>query len=98
MTRSLTAALALVLSAGALSAQDSTGPARLLGRVLYQQTTAGVPYATVTLNPGSVSRFTDSTGAFSFVRLAPGVYKVRARQIGFTPFDTTVQVLPAPAV
>ena len=87
-----------MLCARALSAQDSTGTGRLVGRVLYQQTTAGVPYATVTLNPGNVSRFTDSTGAFSFVRLAPGVYKIRARQIGFTPFDTSVQVLPAPAV
>ena len=98
MNKCLTAAVALILCAGSLSAQDSTASGRLVGRVFYQQTTAGVPYATVTLNPGSVSRFTDSTGAFSFVRLAPGIYKVRARQIGFTPFDTTVQVLPAPAV
>ena len=91
-------ALALMLCAGALSAQDSTGAGRLVGRVLFRETTAGVPYATVTLNPGNVSRFTDSSGAFAFVRLAPGVYKIRARQIGFTPFDTTVQILPAPAV
>ena len=98
MNKCLTAAVALVLCAAPLSAQDSTTAGRLVGRVLYQQTTAGVPYATVTLNPGSLSRFTDSSGAFAFVRLAPGVYKVRARQIGFTPFDTTVQVLPAPAV
>jgi Carboxypeptidase regulatory-like domain len=98
MNRSLTAAAALVLCAAPLSAQDSTAFGQLVGRVLYQQTTAGVPYATVTLNPGAISRFTDSTGAFSFVRLAPGVYRVRARQIGFTPFDTTVRVLPLPTV
>jgi len=42
----LTAALALTLCAGSLSAQqDSTGSGQLAGRVLYQQTTAGVPYA-----------------------------------------------------
>lgn len=98
MNKWVTVSTALMLCAGPLLAQDSTTSGRLVGRVLYQQTTAGVPYATVTINPGSVSRFTDSTGAFSFVRLTPGLYKIRARQIGFTPFDTTVQVLPAPAV
>jgi hypothetical protein len=95
----LTAAVALVLCAAPLSAQDSTASGHLTGRVLYRETSAGVPYATVTLNPPSgTSRFADSSGAFSFVHLAPGTYRLRARQIGFTPFDTTVQVLPAPAV
>lgn len=101
MNRSLTAVVACVLCAAPLSAQDSTAAGLLTGRVLYREGAAGVPYATVTLNPGNaggISRFADSTGAFTFVHLVPGAYKVRARQIGFTPFDTTVQVLPAPAV
>jgi hypothetical protein len=98
MNKCLRVAIGVALCAAPLSAQDSTATGRLIGRVLFQQTSTGVPFATVTLNPGSISRFADSTGAFAFVHLAPGVYKVRARQIGFTPFDTTVQVLPAPAV
>jgi Carboxypeptidase regulatory-like domain len=87
--------------APAARAQDTTagGGGRLVGRVLFQETATGVPYATVTLNPpNGMSRFADTTGAFAFPNIQPGTYRVRARQIGFTPFDTTVQVLPGPAI
>ncbi len=99
----LAAVLGMLVFAAAVSAQtpaesgaDSSG--RLLGRVLYRDQGVGIPYGSVTLTPSGVSRFADSTGSFAFVHLVPGLYHVRARQIGFSPFDTTVQVLPGPAV
>jgi hypothetical protein len=80
------------------AAGTGDGSGRLVGRVVYQGRGVGIPFASVTLTPSGVSRFADSSGAFAFVRVTPGVYHVRARQIGFVPFDTTVQVRPAPAV
>jgi hypothetical protein len=53
-----------------------------------------VAYATVTVYPGGQSRFADDSGAFRIARLPPGAYFVRARQIGFAPFDTTVVIEP----
>lgn len=78
------------------SSADSSG--RLVGHVLYQDQTVGVPYASVTLTPTGGSRFADSSGAFFFAHLEPRPYHVRARQIGFAPFDTTVVVRPGPAI
>ncbi len=87
----------LFLAAPTVSAQgtppsspDATGS--LAGRVVFQDQPVGVPYATVTLTPTGGSRFADSAGAFIFTRLEPGAYHVRARQIGYSPADTTVQV------
>ncbi|HWZ58078.1 MAG TPA: carboxypeptidase-like regulatory domain-containing protein [Gemmatimonadaceae bacterium] len=81
--------MALIVAATA-RAQDSTGS--LVGHVLFQGRGVGVPFASVTLTPTGGSRFADSTGAFAFGRLPPGTYHARARQIGFNPADTTVQV------
>jgi Carboxypeptidase regulatory-like domain len=75
---------------------DSSG--RLTGRVLYQGQQIGVPFASVTLTPTGRARFADSSGAFVFTHVAPGSYRVRARQIGYVPSDTTVIIRPAPAV
>lgn len=49
-------------------------------------------FATVTVEPGDVSRFTDASGHFVVGALQPGVYRVRARQIGFAAGDTSVAV------
>ena len=57
-----------------------------------------IPYALVALQPGPPRRFTDDSGAFSFPGLAPGTYHLRARQVGYKPFDTTVVVAPGRAV
>jgi hypothetical protein len=75
---------------------DTSG--RLNGRVLYEGQTVGIPYASVTLSPVGGSRFADTSGYFFFAHVAPGPVRVRARQIGFTPFDTTVTIKPGPAI
>ncbi|MGD0992515.1 MAG: carboxypeptidase-like regulatory domain-containing protein [Gemmatimonadales bacterium] len=57
-----------------------------------------IPYAVVALEPGSPRRFTDDSGAFAFPGLAPGTYHLRARQVGYKPFDTTLTVAPGSVV
>jgi hypothetical protein len=100
----LAAVAGLMLAAPAARAQgtppsnDSGPTGRLIGRVLYREGDNGVPYATVTLTPPGTTRFADSSGAFAFPRVTPGTYHLRARQIGYSPFDTSVQVLPPPAI
>ncbi len=60
---------------------------------------AGEPIAYATVDLVNVSRasFADAQGTFRLTRLVPGQYHLRARQIGYTPLDTTVQVDPGPA-
>ncbi|HVO34293.1 MAG TPA: carboxypeptidase-like regulatory domain-containing protein [Gemmatimonadales bacterium] len=57
-----------------------------------------IPYAVVALEPGSPRHFTDDSGTFTFPGLAPGTYHLRARQVGYKPFDTTVVVARGSAV
>jgi hypothetical protein len=66
--------------------------------VLYAGRDAPVGFASVTLSPPGRSRFADSAGRFAIVQIPPGFYHVKARQIGFSPFDTLVEVRAAPAV
>jgi len=82
--------------AAAQTAGDSSG--KIVGRVLYAGRDAPVGFASVTLSPPGRSRFADSAGRFAIVQIPPGFYHVKARQIGFSPFDTLVEVRPAPAV
>lgn len=64
----------------------------LRGVVLRQDSTTPAPYASIEVVDGSSRRFSNESGEFSF-RLAPGRYHLRARQIGFAPHDTTVDVV-----
>jgi hypothetical protein len=60
----------------------------------------GLPYASVVIaEPRSVggavdvsARFADSTGSFRISGLVPGIYVVRAREIGYAPIDTMIAV------
>lgn len=49
-----------------------------------------VAFAIVALEPGFGPRFTNDSGAFAFTDVAPGTYRLVARQVGFKPLDTTV--------
>jgi len=53
-----------------------------------------IPYASVSIAPAGRQRFADDSGAFWLGNIAPGRHRVLVRQIGFSPFDTTVVVLP----
>jgi hypothetical protein len=64
------------------------------------RSTLGEPiaYAVVELEPGPPRRFTDDSGTFAFPGLAAGMYHLRARQVGYKPFDTTVVLAHETAV
>jgi hypothetical protein len=53
-----------------------------------------VPYAIVSIVPAGRQRFADDSGAFRIGGIAPGPHRVLVRQIGFSPYDTTVTVPP----
>ena len=84
--RDLFIMLAVVLLAGTLAAQETTG--RIQGRVADAQGLA-VPGATVTATgpQGSRSAVADAEGRFTVPFLTPGVYVVRAELQGFKAFE-----------
>lgn len=57
-----------------------------------------VPYGTVALLGTDWAAFADASGAFRLGGIRAGTYIVRARQIGYTPKDTTLVIAPSPAV
>jgi hypothetical protein len=85
-------ALALLLSAmpAALSAQTIRG-------TVVTESGDPVPYAVIVLEPGFSQRFADSTGRFAIPRVAAGEYRLRARQVGYSPFDSAIHVTAASA-
>jgi hypothetical protein len=90
--------------AGVPAPQTTTGPVRadssgvLTGVLIGREDGQPVPYGTVLVVEASEERFTDASGAFRIGGIAPGRYTVRARQIGYAPRDTIVEIVPAPAV
>jgi Carboxypeptidase regulatory-like domain len=85
-----------LLSAAPATHIDSSGT--LSGVLVGKEDGQPVPYGTVLLVETGEERFTDASGAFRLGGIVPGTYTVRARQIGYAPKDTTVQIAPAPAV
>jgi hypothetical protein len=79
-----------VLMAGHVRAQQSA--AGVTGVLVSAVGDEPLPYATVTIGDSGQGRFTNDGGRFSLTGLAAGLYKIRARQIGFSPFDTTITV------
>ncbi|MEP6905076.1 MAG: carboxypeptidase regulatory-like domain-containing protein [Gemmatimonadales bacterium] len=81
-----------------LEAQSGTPPAApkgsftLTGKVVAEATGAPLPYSTVTIDQIGKERFTDETGTFVYFAVTPGKYKVRIRQLGYTPLDSTLQL------
>jgi hypothetical protein len=73
-----------------LSPNDSSVIA--IGDVVSAADGAPVAYATVSIEPGGHARFADAGGSFAIGHLAPRLYRVRARQIGFAPADTLVEL------
>ncbi len=53
-----------------------------------------IPYAVVVLDPGFAQRFTDENGLFAVAQVGPGRYRLQVRQVGYTPFDSTVDITP----
>lgn len=93
--------LTLALETGNLEGQNPTPPApspaakgsfTLAGKVVADATGAPLPYSTVTIEQIGKERFTDQTGTFIYFAVPPGKYKIRIRQLGYTPLDSTIQL------
>ena len=69
------------------------GRATLTGTVMDSQGVA-LQGVRVTVEPGEATGFTDSTGQFAIVGLAPGKYTVGAAYAGFAPFSKDVTLAP----
>lgn len=88
------AALAIGGTPGPGWSQNAPGRGSLVRGVVRSAAGEPIPYVVVALEPGFARRFTDDSGAFAFLRVPPGTYRLLARQIGFKPLDTTVVVVP----
>ena len=73
------------------------GSFTLTGTVTAEATGAPLPYSTVTVEPIGHERFTDQTGTFRYFAVPPGKYRIRIRQLGYTPIDTTMRLTAANA-
>ncbi len=66
----------------------------LVTTIVERETHAPLGFSTVTVTAvgrsDSVARFTDDAGQTLFAPLAPGRYRIRARELGFAPADTVV--------
>lgn len=86
------------LHAGDVGAQVGAPPATangtftLTGKVEAQATGSPLPYSTVSIDQIGRERFTDATGTFKYFLVLPGKYRIRIRQLGYMPVDTTVAV------
>jgi hypothetical protein len=96
--------VSLALEAPTLQTQqvDPTPPATgqgptftLTGTVIAEATRQPLPYSTVVMDPIGRERFTDQGGAFTYFAVPAGKYKVKIRQLGYTPLDTTIVVTAA---
>lgn len=92
--RRLPATTGLAVIVGAATVQAQT----LRGEVRAAETAVRLPYSTVLLEPGFPPRFTDDSGFFRYDALAAGSYRLTARAIGYSPFDTTITVAGEPIV
>ncbi|HEY2806203.1 MAG TPA: carboxypeptidase-like regulatory domain-containing protein [Gemmatimonadales bacterium] len=91
--RPLASLLCLLAIVRGASAQESDH-ATLRGAVV-SETGDRIPYAVLVLIPGFSQRFADENGFFALARVPVGRYELRVRQVGFSPFDSTIDVTAA---
>lgn len=73
-------------------APSVAGSFTLSGTVRAEATGSPLPYTTVTIEEMGRERFTDEAGTFHYYALTPGKYRVRVRQVGYVPVDSTLQL------
>ncbi len=82
-------------SAGSARAQRPGPTTTLRGAVVAAEDGARVPFAVVMLEPGFGRRFSDGDGRFFFAGAPPGTVRLSVRQVGYSPFDTTITLTAA---
>lgn len=99
--RVLAVSLAVLLAgSGRIGAQATppgpgappAGGVTFTGTVVADGTGMPLPYSTVTIDPIGRERFTDQTGTFTYYAVPAGRYRIRVRQLGYIPLDTTIQI------
>lgn len=70
----------------------SPGTFTFSGRVIAEATGSPLAYSTVLIEEIGRERFTDENGSFRYFAVQPGKYKIKIRQVGYTPLDTTLHV------
>ena len=76
----------------ALSHQGLIALVTVHGTVVNAETGEPLAFSIVALQPGFAEHFTDQAGAFTFTNVSTGTYRLRVRQIGYSPVDTTLTV------
>jgi hypothetical protein len=84
------ALLATGMTAHGVRAQDSLAVVR--GTVLSLDEHEPVPFPTLTLDSAKRGVFGDSGGRFRINSVAPGRHRLRVRELGYSPVDTTFDV------
>jgi len=78
------------LFAQSAHAQDKTGS--VIGIVFEASSSRSIPDATIEIPELARSVRSNARGAFSFEKLPPGEYAIKARAIGFAMFRATVRI------
>jgi hypothetical protein len=65
--------------------------------VRAEATGAPLAYSTIAIDSLGREKFTDQNGTFRFFAVPPGKYRVRVRQLGYIPVDTTMRLSAANA-
>jgi hypothetical protein len=68
----------------------AAGSFTLSGTVTAEATGQPIPYSTIVIDPIGRERFTDQSGNFVYFAVAPGKYRIRIRQLGYIPIDTSM--------
>ncbi len=84
--------MAVMLAAAPAQAQQ---PSATVRGAVVSESGEPVPYAVVVLEPGFSQRFADEDGRFAITRVAPGPYRLIARQVGYSPFDSLISITTA---
>jgi hypothetical protein len=88
-------ALALLAPLCAAAQEPRPTSVTVHGSVVAAGTDQPLAFSIVALRPGVSDHFTDQDGTFRFTDVAPGIYRLIVRQIGYSPADSIVIVRDA---
>jgi len=72
--------------------QGASGTFTLSGLIRAEATGAPLGYSTISIDPLGRERFTDQGGTFRYFAVPTGKYRIRVRQLGYIPVDTTMKL------
>jgi hypothetical protein len=75
--------------------RSASGTFTLSGLIRAEASGAPLAYSTVVIDPLGRERFTDQGGTFRYFAVPAGKYRIRVRQLGYIPVDTTMMLSAA---